>query len=1024
MKNLFSTVSRIALVAAGAYLLQTLPVLSADVTVPPGGSLTTPVTVSGSDKVTVGANGSFITSAPSTAGPITWDWATASPDVVITNEGTIRSEISNRSAITATGTGGTAIARSLKIDNKAGAEISTVSGDALRFTGSFTGSLIIDNAGEISADKGGQAIDLKDLNPADGSTVVINNLATGLITGSAGQDVLRPGNKTIINNAGKIIHKADAVGQSGGDGVDFQDMRGSTLNNLSGGYIEASRHGVTGDRDAVILNEANATIKGRNGSGINWDNEDADVVKVTNYGKVIGTAVVNSPDGDGDGIDVDGQLVLDNYGEVIGEQAYGFHDGQLNSADGIAAGGGTINNFAGGRIYGRDRGILIDDSEGGTAPFATKLTNQGLIEASNGAAVTFIGDRDDVISNKGTIRGGTDSFGNHVAIAMGGGDDELNIYGGSIIDGEINGGEGGSDSILLRGLAHGAASDSGTLANVRNVEQLSVQSGVWTLTDDQVYDSTFITNGATVKSDHLLIGRLILDNGRFEGNATVTELQHLNPTSAVVPGGDGAFGTITVQQDSQLGGRLLIDANAAGQSDKLVTNGTLALVSGWSVEVNAQAGNYAPETVYTIATSANALEWQAGTVSDNFAFLDSALSHDANNVFLTLSRNDTEFWDVAETGNQSSVAEAIAAAAASPAPGWVVYNEIVGSTPEEARAAYDLLSGEAHADGFHTLIVQSGLVMDTLLSRLDGVFGKQPGSGNQQALRMIEPASDVQMSGDEGSALSLWAQGFGQWLDADGDGNAADLDGDLYGGLAGLDYQVDNWVVGIAGGYAEATSDIDERRSSIDTGTALLAAYTGLTIDAIRFKAGASYGFSDIDSERTAIVGDIVERPEASYDGETVNVFGELAYAFDTSAGVIMPFAGLAYTKVSLDGFSEDNAPNTGLVADDQSFDALHSTAGLRLAGSFGEDDGIRARGMIGWRHAYDDLAPELALTFQASGTGFTVEGLPIAEDSAIAEAGIDMRVGSSASIGVTYHGSFAEDVQTHAASVMGRVSF
>ncbi len=35
---------------------------------------------------------------------------------------------------------------------------------------------------------------------------------------------------------------------AGGDGIDFKSGTGSSLRNLAGGHIEASRHAVTGER--------------------------------------------------------------------------------------------------------------------------------------------------------------------------------------------------------------------------------------------------------------------------------------------------------------------------------------------------------------------------------------------------------------------------------------------------------------------------------------------------------------------------------------------------------------------------------------------------------------------------------------------------------------------------------------------------------------------------------------------------------------------------------------------------------
>ena len=789
---------------------------AASLDVPAGGSSTTAVVISGTDTVSVGAGATL---APTGTTPIVWDWGTASSNVVIDNSGTITAGVDGGTTIGVTGTGNTSIDRVFTLQSRAGGTITTSDGTAIKMSGNFAGTLTINNAGEISSDNG-QAIDLKDLSPTVGSTVVINNLAGGLITASAGSDVLRPGNKTVVNNAGRIVHRPDVnsgnVFQSGGDAVDFQGMRGSSLNNLAGGYIEGSRHGATGKKDAVITNGAGATIKGRNGSGINWDNEDADIVTITNYGTLIGTSVVNADDGDGDGIDVDGMLMLDNYGEVIGEQAYGFHNGQLNSADGIAAGGGTMNNYAGGRIYGQDRGILIDDSDGGTAFFDTILTNEGTVEADDGAAVTFVGDRNDTITNKGIIRGGTDVLGNHVAIDMGGGNDTLYIYGGSSIDGQIIGGAGGLDTIALYGASDGGTVDGGTLGNVRTVEWLNVASGDWTLTDDQVYDGINVDFDATLRSDHLLLGNLYV-YGRVEGTATVTALTIDNGlgNGVLAPGGDGTIGTFTVEQSAFIGGTLEIDVNAAGESDRLVVGGQVSLSDYFmAVKVNAAAGNYAEETVYTVvaADEVNYSDPFAGTVTDNFAFLDSSLSVDANNLYLTLLRNDVSFFSIANTPNQQAVADALMAEG-----GSALCGTIVPLSEEEAVDAFDQLSGDTHGNVASAAVGNGTQIQAIVNDRIDAAF-QALGLESDGPLGFFE----TDEAADDDLGLNLWADGVVQYADVGSDGSAAGYTAGSGGLLFGADRALDaKWIAGIFGGVGHTAVDVGDRDSeaSIDNYT-------------------------------------------------------------------------------------------------------------------------------------------------------------------------------------------------------------
>ena len=46
----------------------------------------------------------------------------------------------------------------------------------------------------------------------------------------------------------------------------------------------------------------------------------------------------------------------------------------------------------------------------------------------------------------------------------------------------------------------------------------------------------------------------------------------------------------------------------------------------------------------------------------------------------------------------------------------------------------------------------------------------------------------------------------------------------------------------------------------------------------------------------------------------------------------------------------------------------------------------------------------------------FTIAGVPIARDSLLAEAGLDLAIGRHATLGVSYIGQYASNVQDHAA--------
>ena len=74
------------------------------------------------------------------------------------------------------------------------------------------------------------------------------------------------------------------------------------------------------------------------------------------------------------------------------------------------------------------------------------------------------------------------------------------------------------------------------------------------------------------------------------------------------------------------------------------------------------------------------------------------------------------------------------------------------------------------------------------------------------------------------------------------------------------------------------------------------------------------------------------------------------------------------------------------------------------------------------WQHAFDEVTPEAAFLFASTGIGFTVTGVPLAEDSALIGAGLDFALGRSMTLGASHSGQIASDLTDNA--VKGRLTW
>ncbi len=461
------------------------------------------------DQLSIGA-GSIITSGATPV--ITLSGATSAADAATPfADGVFQGVvIDNAGSIIATGTGARAIritgsdtgARNFELVNHEGAVI-TSQNDGVNLQAAITaGTIIIDNAGSITSTgvnaNNGQGIDLGG-NTAGTASVTVYNRATGVVS-SADADGIRPGANATVENWGSITGH-NYLTNTGSDGVDFQTNSGVLVNH-AGGTIDGDRHGVndgTGNNPGAQLiatNEAGGTIHGHNGSGIGSDGYGS----VTNHGTIIGSWDGVSVNGDGDGVDFDYILHLTNDGIIKGDGASGVgSDGLTNISQGVAIGGGTIDNLVGGQILSVGDGILADNSSDGDAYGTTTVTNAGVIEGDAGYGIHLVGALNDSITSSGTISGG-----NGIAIDAGGGNDSITLLAGSVITGAVQGGAG-DDSITSAVGINAQGGDGNDVITITG-------TGAATLDGGAGMDS--LTGGAG--ADSLLGGA---DNDTLDGGA-------------------------------------------------------------------------------------------------------------------------------------------------------------------------------------------------------------------------------------------------------------------------------------------------------------------------------------------------------------------------------------------------------------------------------------------------------------------------------------------------------------------------
>jgi outer membrane autotransporter protein len=536
--------------------------------------------------------------------------------------------------------------------------------------------------------------------------------------------------------------------------------------------------------------------------------------------------------------------------------------------------------------------------------------------------------------------------------------------------------------------------------------------GVITLTGDTA-DFAGLTSleGTTLVVNRTLGGTLsILQGGRLQGSGTVGTTT-VGSGGTIAPG--NSIGTLHVAGDLTFAAGSLLEVEVDPQgtaSDLLAVTGTATLNGGSVVHVGV-TGTYKPTSTYTILTAGDGVAGTFDTVSSDFAFLDPTLGYGANAVTLTLERNDITFVDVAQTANQRATAGGVESLTF----GNPLYDAVVQLDKTTARSAFDQLSGEIHASAPTALIEDSRHIRDAATGRLRAAFGGV-GAAGASALADGSDEPAVGLMGAEG--LSGWGHVFGSRGQTDSDGNAAALDHSTAGLLIGADALIaDTWRLGLLAGTSRSNLEAEDRASSGESDNYHLGLYGGTQRGALGLRAGAAYTRHDVETSRAVAFAGFGDSLEADTRASTTQVFGEVGYTIDLGSVAFEPFASLAYVNVDMGGFSERGG-GAALTSEDGSTDVTFSTLGVRAASEF-RVNGMpaRARGMVGWRHAFGDVTPTSDFSF-TSGDPFTIAGVPIAEDSAVVEAGFEIDFSENATLGISYGGQFGSGAQDHSASV------
>lgn len=508
-------------------------------------------------------------------------------------------------------------------------------------------------------------------------------------------------------------------------------------------------------------------------------------------------------------------------------------------------------------------------------------------------------------------------------------------------------------------------------------------------------------SGGTLAVNGVLGGTLdILAGARLEGTGTVSSVT-IASGAVVAPG--NSIGTLNVAGNATFdaGSIYEVEIDPAGSDSDLVHATGTVTIDGGTVRHIGLNGSYSPLRSYRIITADSGVSGTFAGVTSDFAFLDPTLSYDPNNVFLRLVRNDVAFCAVGNTPNQCATGNGVQSLGL----GNPVHDAVLMLGETGARAAFDQLSGEAHASAKSVMIDDSRFVREAALDRLRDAFDAV---GAVRSPVMAYADGKQVAAAANTDRFAVWGRGFGAWGQWNGDGNAATVNRDIGGFFIGGDGLVTDTIrLGVLGGYSRSSFRIGDRKSSGSSDNYDIGLYGGTNWGAVAFRSGAAYTWHDLSTSRSVAFPGFADTLESDYRAGTAQAFGELGYGIEAGQVAFEPFANLAYVNLSTRGFSETGGA-AALSGQSSNTDVTFTTLGLRASTSFALDNGVSmtARGMLGWRHAFGDTTPLSTFAF-AGGTPFSITGVPIATDAAVVDIGLDVKLTPNVTLGLSYGGQF-----------------
>jgi uncharacterized protein with beta-barrel porin domain len=222
----------------------------------------------------------------------------------------------------------------------------------------------------------------------------------------------------------------------------------------------------------------------------------------------------------------------------------------------------------------------------------------------------------------------------------------------------------------------------------------------------------------------------------------------------------------------------------------------------------------------------------------------------------------------------------------------------------------------------------------------------------------------------------------------------------------GADYKLSpNFLIGAMFGYGHTDADLDNIGSTASVDTYSPALYASYAKDGWYANALGSYGFDDYDQDRHVAIGGFNGTANSSPGGDQIVGNLDGGYDFHHHGWTYGPTAGIQYTHLDVDGYSETGLPGADLTVNRDQGDSLRSRLGGAVSYVF-QDMGLEFTPHLNasWQHEFLDQSRGITDQFSDVGAGsFVVRTANPSRDSALIDAGLDAQINKALTVFVDY---------------------